>query len=528
MPEINLNFTFSSKTAEEFVNCSKRNICWNSGYGAGKTYAAMQKILLLMLKFPNYRVAVGRYSNTELRRTTMQTFYKLCPPELYDEKIGGKRVESNPSYVRLFNGSQIYWMHFDEFDESALRSLEINAAVIDQAEEVPESVYLTLDSRVGRWDQAVVPEDLLKANPNWPRNKFTGKPLAPAYMIILCNPPDEGEFSYIWQRYHPDSPEHQKYYKDTHAYFESASFENKALPEEVLQTMLTRDPEWVNRYVLGKFSKGEGAIHDVSPLSLISVGETLDLEHLQVTPEWIQDNIISTGILSLSLDHGASSPTACTWWASLNGNHYCYREYYQPNQVISYHRKRIAELCPSNEHYSNYLADPAIFKKTQEKYGGFWTVADEYLDPSIEGRSFIWTPADNNELSTRNRINELLRVNKDLTHPITGLKGSPRLFFFRKSLVYPNGCDHLIREISAQKKKLLDTVNGRPIYSDEREKSISDHAYDTLRYYISYHITHKEKEVQRLKPNSFKAVQNRIKALKHSGYFDIYGVANAR
>lgn len=143
--DINLSFKFSSDVAENVFNCSKRNICWNSGYGAGKTYTFSQKCVALLAKFPGYRIAIGRYSSTELKRTTMQTFFKVCPPELYKEEFGGHRVDSL-GYVDLINGSRVYWMHFDQYDEGALRSLEINSAFIDQAEEIPESVYLTLDS----------------------------------------------------------------------------------------------------------------------------------------------------------------------------------------------------------------------------------------------------------------------------------------------------------------------------------------------------------------------------------------------
>src|SRR5574339_121061 len=327
MPIITPEFKFSSKTAEDFVFCSKRNICWNSGYGSGKTYAAIQKAVLLMSKFPGYRVAIGRQNYTELTRTTMQTFYKACPPEFYDPENGGANVQSRPAYVRFYNGSMIYWMHFDQYDESALRSLEINMAIIDQAEEVSENVYLTLDSRVGRWDKVEIPEDLLELNPNWPKNPFTSNPMAPSYMIVLCNPPDEGEFSYIWQRFHPESQEYKDKYHLTHQYFESASGENKALPPEVLATMLSRDPEWVQRYVYGKFSRGEGAIHEISPLSLLETDPTYDSE-LFVTPEWIERNVIKRGNLSRAFDHGSSAPAACTWWSALpKGIYVCYREY---------------------------------------------------------------------------------------------------------------------------------------------------------------------------------------------------------
>jgi len=520
MPDVNLNFRFSSDVAESFFNCSKRNICWVSGYGAGKTYAACQKALALLCKFPGYRVAIGRYSAAELRRTTMQTFFKVCPPELYDEKYGGKRVDSL-SYVDLINKSRVYFMHFDQYDESALRSLEINMAIIDQAEEVIEKVYLTLDSRVGRWDEVEIPEDV-KAY--LPINQFTGKTMAPSYMIVLANPPDEGEFSYLWQRYHPDSEEWKDRYSSTHSFFESASGQNKALPPEVLATMMSRDPEWVKRYVFGKFSKGEGAIHDISPLSVIEVGEKNDPDRLIVTPEWIEKNVIRKGVLSRSLDHGASSPTACTWWAAIRGGFYfCYREYYQPDRVVSVHRARISELS-AGEIYSQNLADPAIFKKTTEKYGGFWTVADEYRDSKLDSDPLIWNPADNNEFATRNRINELLRINPDAIHPVTGKPGSPKLFYIKRGPLYPFGCYHLIKETQSQKKELLDTVNGRNIYGDEREKSIADHAYDTKRYYIASHLNPATEPKEKVKPNSFFGTLRRIKALKKAEYFDRYGV----
>ena len=520
MPEIKLDYRFSSSVAEAFFNCSKRNILWVSGYGAGKTYAACQKIVALLCKFPGYRVAIGRYAAADLRRTTVQTFFKVCPPELYSEKYGGKRVDSL-GYVDLINKSRVYFMHFDQYDESALRSLEVNAVLLDQAEEVQESVYLTLDSRVGRWDEVTIPDDV---KPFLPVNTFTGKVMAPAYTILLANPPDEGEFSYLWQRYHPDSQDFKDNYKDTHAYFQSASGENKALPPEVLKTMMSRDPEWVKRYVYGNFSRGEGAIHDISPLSYIEVGAEMHPLTHTVTPKWIEDNIIKRGVLSRALDHGASAPTACTWWTTLKGGiHVCYREYYQPNAVVSQHRKRIAELS-RGEVYSSNLADPSIFKKTLEKYGGHWTVADEYSDDRLATEQLFWSPADNNEFGTRNRINEYLQVDPELVHPVSGIKGCPRILFIRRSPFYPFGCYHLIKETMSQKKELLDTVNGRNIYGDEREPSIADHAYDTMRYKISAHLAPASLAPPSLKPNSFAGMMKRMKALKVSGYMDKYGV----
>lgn len=507
--EIPFNIRFSSKVQEEFFNCTKRNICWNSGYGGGKTFALCLKSLILMLKFPGYRCALGRYKATELRRTTMQTFFKICPTTLYDEKYGGKRADSL-GYVRLINGSLVYWMHFDEFDESALRSLEINLAGIDQAEEIPETVFLTLESRVGRWTgihwDAVDDEVKRKL----PVNEFTNLPEAPGYMILLCNPPDEGEFSWIIQRFHPESAEFkEKHYKD-HAYFQSSSMENKALQKEVLNSMLNRSDEWVERFVHGKILKGAGAIHSIQPDSIIQ-----DYDFINY--------VLRQSSLSRILDHGASSPTCCLWFASWKGFYFCYREYYQPDRTISYHRKEIVKLS-ENEYYILNLADPSIFKKTLEKYGGFWTVADEYADQRVDGPPLYWSPADNNEFATRNRINELLKIDPLLKNPITGQEGSPRLFFVKKSELWPNGCDHVIRQTSSQKKKLLDTINGQKIYSDEREESVADHAYDPLRYFCASHLSSPSEPKPKAPTGSFDDLRRRIKALKVSGYFDRYGM----
>ena len=330
IPEIHIDFKFSSETAKAFFFCDKRNICWNSGFGAGKSYAASQKALALLIQFPGYRIAIGRKSLTDLKKTTQQTFFKVCPPMFYDEKFGGQNVQSPITFTKFINGSMIYWIHLDEATKESLRSLEINTAIVDQAEEIDEATFIELDNRVGRWDKVEIPEHLVHL---MPRNKMTGAPMAPAYHILLTNPPDEGEFSYIYQRFHPDSLDWKERYRDSYAYFQSSSADNLALPEENLKALMTRDAEWVNRFVHGNFGRGQGAIHVIDPLS-----------YLEVSEEWIKENLLKKATLARTLDHGATAPTCCIWWATLNGFHYAYREYYIADKVVSWHRRAIASL----------------------------------------------------------------------------------------------------------------------------------------------------------------------------------------
>jgi hypothetical protein len=505
---IKLEIEPSSEAQVYFLNSTYRNICFNSGFGAGKTFIACFKLLLLLCQFKKSRAVVGRQKFTDLSKTTMQTFYQLCPPALYEESQGGARADGR-GYLRLINGSEIFFMHFDDIDLTSIKSLEINFLLLDQAEEIAEAIYLGLDARLGRKSDAEVPDELLEANPDWPKNDHTGKPLVPVYSFILINPPDEGEMHYLIQRFHPKSQEWQERWCKTNDYVWASSRDNKALPKENLENMLTRDPKWIARYVDGQIGQGEGAIHFISDESIV-----------EVTPEFIQ-NLRKKASLSRILDHGSTSPTCCLWFASYKGFHYCYQEYYVADDIISAHRREI-NMLSENDHYTFNLADPAIFKKSGEKHGGFWTVADEYMDTALDSPSLSWSPADNNEFATRNRINELLRINPELTNPITGKLGSPKIFFIKKTPQVPNGCYHTIRELKSQKKTLLDTINGRTIYSDDRDRRVIDHSYDCVRYYCASHLSNKTEIIRQPTERSFLGLVKRIKALKQAEYYETY------
>ena len=516
---VNLEFEPASPAQIYFLNSTKRNILFNSGFGAGKTYIACVKLLLLLLRFNKSRAVIGRQKFTDLAKTTRETFFTVCPPELYAEKQGGSRADGR-GYLRLINGSEVFFMHFDNMDMRSLKSLEINFLLLDQAEEIAESIYLGLDSRLGRKSDAEVPASLIKdfektynndgTKRLWPRNELTGKALVPVYSFILINPPDEGELHYLIQRFHPKSEEWQKRWSHINDYVWSSSRDNKALPKENLENMLSRDPEWVARYVDAEIGQGAGAIHQIHESSV-----------QEVKPEFIE-HLKQRASLCRVMDHGSTAPTCCLWFASLKGFHYCYQEYYQPNTLISQHRKNINDLS-AGDYYTFNLADPAIFKKSTEKFGGFWTVADEYIDASLDSPSIVWLPADNNEFATRNRINELLKFDRSLVNPITGELGSPRIFFLKRNADNPQGCYHVIRETKGQKKLLLDTINGKAIYSDDRDDKVSDHSYDCLRYYCASHLTGKPDPIKKPGERSFLGMVKRLKALKQDNYFGRYG-----
>lgn len=505
-----MKINYFNDSCAKFFGFSKRNQCFSGGVGNGKTTVACQKAIFFLLSFPGYRVIIARRLLSDLKSSTMETFFALLDGGKKSSYISSHNETDEITYFK--NGSIVFWLHLDKFTEGSLRGKECNMAIIDQAEEIVENIFITLNSRVGRWAHAKVPDWM---NPDeFPKNSF-GKPRPPSYMIVLCNP--DFEYHWIWRRFHYDSPEWQTEYQSSYDYLECGTDEN-AYDAETLKELKRNDEEWQKRFFEGKWGVSSGAIHKVSRDCSLTVSR-----------DWLE-NLLNKSALYRAFDHGESAPTCCTWWACYKGQHFCYREYYMPNRVISYHRKEIDALgirgifdgsrrVEIREDYVTTVADPQIFKQTTQKYGGFWTTAQEYLDRAIDAPPFYCTPADNNELATRNRINELLTKSDNYTNPLTGQVGGYGIYYINKIEGTNYGCWHVQQQTKAARRKLLDTINGKPIYSDDRDPNNEDHSYDTERYYIAHHAKSMRPPVVKPRPGTYGHMLDTMKALKKSGYF---------
>lgn len=465
---MDIRYQFANLKQEQFYYSTARNQDFSGGFNNGKTWVGCFKSQTLLNMFSSYKIAIGRQVYADLKRTTMQTFFKMLPHELisaHNEQDG---------FTMLTNGSLVHWIHCDSIDENTALGLEVNSILIDQAEETEEKVHDVLDARIGRWDGVVVPTQLLELHERmfngqkWPTNKF-GKYIVPSYFMLLNNP--DTEFHYIYRKYHPDSPSRVSGY-----FYVEGEWQRDLGSEESYDEAVKRDPEWVAKYVKGQWGSSDAAIHYLRKESILEPSEELLAK------------IKTKGNLFRVLDHGDSAPTCCLWVAAIDGVYIFYREYYVSSKVISYHRRAISDLSKGEEYSGNY-ADPQIFKKTAQKQGGFWSVADEYRDSELTAPELLWTAADNNEFATRNRINELLMPSNRFKHPITGERPSPGIYFIKSSEIYQEGCKEAIRQIGAQRKKLLTQIDGKNIYSDDRDDNIPDHAYDCVRYFVAMHGT---------------------------------------
>lgn len=455
---------FANPQQQEFFEAGPQPTLYLGGFGSGKTYAGILKLLYLADKFPNSRWAIIRKQSNQLKKTTLQTLWQLLPGEAYI------RRNDQEATLTLRNESIIYFLHLDAPESlNVLRGLELTGAFVDQVEEISEEAWDLLDSRVGRWSGAKMQGGWPK---KWPHRDLAGNPVPPRYLFASANSPGYG--SWVFYRWSDESPERKKWAQLGYKTLIASSRDNPYLGEQNLSTMLSKDKDFVARYVDAAWGSAEGAIHSVDPLSI-----------LEPTPELLE-KIRTSMALYRSLDHGDSSPTACTWFAvDADGNVFAYRQYYEAGKLISEHRKLITALS-KGENYKGSYADPSIFFKTAQRFGGKFSVADEYSDSRVLPRetALIFTPGDNNELVTRSRVNEYLRVDPEHIHPVLRTKGSPRLFFIRSAPAYRNGCDKLIFETRAQKRIAL-SEGSTTIWSDERDDRVIDHAYDTLRYFMA-------------------------------------------
>ncbi len=484
---------FASDAQHEAFSYGPYPLAASGGFGSGKTFMLCLKAMYLSSLYPGNRGLIARKQVKKLEMTTMQTFWKVCPPEAY---AYGRRIDQQKKLI-LNNGSEIIWSQLDDSEIlEMIRGLEINWFVIDQAEEVSEEIFEVLLRRLGRWDQAEVPQYLIDAEHaagrEWPWfNKETGRYLPPTYGMIACNP--DHELHWIYRRFHERSPEWQETYKPQgYKMIHFDSTKNIFLPDQNRDQLLKGTKEFIARFVRGEWGIPEGQIHKIDPMSILRWSE--DLDHY----------IHSQCKLSRTLDHGESAPTACAWWAlDRYGNLFCYREYYQPYRLISYHRQRIYEMSLVKakstiggekqdtwvpEKYVSDIADPSIFTPRTQR-GISVSVAEEYMEVNEAGTvkhsALWWQRGDNNELGTRNRINELLRLDPDHKHPFTDKPGAPRLYFVERSVSYPQGCFEIIRETRSQRRVKVGTQDGKDVFSDERDTNVVDHGYDLVRYRVA-------------------------------------------
>lgn len=482
---------WASEQQKAAVEAGPNPLLLIGGYNAAKTWSAVIKLLILLDTYANSRAAVVRSIFKQMRKTTMETFYALCPPEAYDR---GRRSDQD-GICQLNNGSVIHFLGLDRPQSlDILAGLELNFGLVDQAEQIAERAWDTLDSRLARWGQAKIPQAMLAQYPEgWPWQNDMGEMVPPPFLFATANPPDDMDH-FLFVRFAEESEEYAKWKEEGYRYIHMPSYSNKFASEANLRKLRSKDPIFVRKYYEGLWAVPEGNIFTIDPQSIIEPSEEL-LNH-----------IINTMRLHRSLDHGDSEPTSVHWYGTDRDNNvFVYREHYLGGPSVKVHREIIHQLSlrdvPQASEYNTYryssqIADPSIFSISRGRTVNKppeWSIADEWCDTRVMPRetAIYWQAAPiqrsegvSYDLATRARVKAYLEPDPLHANPITGQKPAPRVYFLKRTDKYPNGCYHIIKEVRGQRKKQVGEREGRPVYSDERDKTIVDHAYDDFKYFL--------------------------------------------
>lgn len=173
MKEINFNPSNKQFEAWQYLTDNETT---ELGYGGaasgGKSYLGCFWILAMCLAYPDTGWLMGRRELTNLKRTTLLTFFKVCSEYgIEPEKHFNYNQQNN--IITFLNGSQIFLMDlgYKPSDPlfTRLGGLELTGYFIDEANEVPVEAVNIVKTRTGRRNNdkhKIKPKGLETFNPD--------------------------------------------------------------------------------------------------------------------------------------------------------------------------------------------------------------------------------------------------------------------------------------------------------------------------------------------------------------------------
>jgi phage terminase large subunit len=259
-----------------FMESTSPELLFSGAFGAGKSRIGCEKGHFLSTKYPGNRGLVARKKYTDLRDTTMDTYFRyVCPPEHI------QAYNKQEHKVTLKNGSEILWYGLDQSTKVA--SLEVGWIFCDEIIEFTEEDYVML---LGRLRHPV-------------------------------------PFHQIFGATNPSSPSHwcyNRFYLDTELkrtgvteVVESGALDNPFTPESYKDRLKTLKGKYRERYVEGKWVGFEGLVYDIwepsqhiLPRDSRNQGLTGDPDN-PIPLDWDRYRVV---------DFGFTNPFCCQWWAS--------------------------------------------------------------------------------------------------------------------------------------------------------------------------------------------------------------------
>ena len=338
---IKIDLSHCSEKQLQFLRCKKRFVGYGGARGGGKSWALRKKITLLCMRYDGIKVLLLRRTYPELKENHINT--------LLGELKGIAVYKESDKVFTFSNGSKIKLGYCDsERDVLQYQGIEYDIICMDEATQFTEYQFQTLTA-------------CLRGANDFPKR-----------MYLTCNPGGVGhewvKRIFINKRYKPDEN------PDDYEFISATIFDNKILMDKDPHylSMLNnlddklrqawRDGNWdmlAGQY----FSEFDRSVHIIEPFAIP--------EH------WKKYRAIDYGLDCL----------ACVWVAvdELN-NYYVYREYGEPDRIISDGAKDVIDL--TNGEYIQYTVAPSdIWARSQETAKSKADIFRENGLPLIKGNN---------------------------------------------------------------------------------------------------------------------------------------------
>lgn len=274
------------------------------------------------LKFPLPVGFLGRLQGVDFRTTTLETWKKVIPPNMYEIRAQDKEIVIRNRVKIMFGG-------LDKSENVAkFNSSELAFFALDQAEEVAQEDISVLEGAL--------------------RLTYNGK--TPPYKTLYTANPRAG---WLKQDFVKGNRVGSKFVK-------ALPRDNPHLPsgyEEQLKKAFGHNQPLLEAYLEGNWDAFVGAFF-----------ETFSQKHVVYDPASV--TIQPTWPRFRSADWGLSAPMAVYWHAVAPDNHvYTYREWYKTGVLDVDASKEIAAITESNNEKIEYtVGDPQSFPVTIAHY----------------------------------------------------------------------------------------------------------------------------------------------------------------
>ena len=221
-----------------FLRATEPYVGLFGGVGNGKTLAGCAAIVSHSVHNPGNLCLVGRLTYPELRDSTREVFLDLVAKKWPSNAY---KVNFAENSLTFWNKSQVIFRHLD--DQGSLLGPNLGAFYIDQAEQVDEEAFKTLQSRLRR------------PNVQYRQGLVTGNPHGHDWVYYAFGMDKAGR-SRDWC--------HNTDYRMLTA----PTIANRTnLPVDYIdQLKRSYSPEWFERYVMGSWDAWTGQIWDITKI----------------------------------------------------------------------------------------------------------------------------------------------------------------------------------------------------------------------------------------------------------------------